>query len=276
MNYKSRAPYLDAAFVRGQQNLTYVDIDLGAGVVDQVVRLPGDILYVDQISNGFAYCEFNSDAAGVFAPVVITAGFVAECDFSTLKINAAAQPGKSMRLVIGNGVRLKSGGAVNPSSSSVSNAEDGSRDTLANRRFCGGEIGIPSGVVQFSQIQLYNSTSTYTRNIRIDSFRVWTTGAGQAIRFDVNPAAISINSTKLGNKNTASGVLGAGQVRYETAGGVSSLARLCTAEIATNEKFELVTSISAPIVLAPGHGLSVAGVAVNTPALSCQIEWTEF
>ena len=159
MNYKTRQPFPHAAYVEGQRNFTYFDRSLTSGLTDVVIESPGDFLYIDQASTGVVSVELNMRQGGTLAPILLAAGGSIECDFASIKLTASAQLNKSVRIIVGNGAKIKGGANVNASSMSVSVVDGGLVTTEANQAFM--RAALPSSPAgNFAHAQLWNPSAS--------------------------------------------------------------------------------------------------------------------
>lgn len=258
MNYKTRQPFPHAAYVEGQRNFTYFDRSLTSGLTDEIISSPGDFLYIDQVSTGVVSVELNMRQGGALAPIKLAAGGSIECDFASIKINATAQLGKIIRVIIGNGARIKSGGTVN-SESNIITAVDGARVRTDEESAFIAYSGQPAVVGQYSRYQLFNPASN-DKNVYVERLKVLA-GASQVI-------SICAYSTQLAN--------GAGYAVNKKIGAPASTAFLRTETNATSS-YDAIVGIMAttatasdefspvePYCLPPGKGLMLMSQSVNT------------
>lgn len=159
MNYKTRQPFPHAAYVEGQRNFTYFDRSLTSGLTDEIISSPGDFLYIDQASTGVVSVELNMRQGGTLAPILLAAGGSIECDFASIKLTASAQLNKAIRIIVGNGARIKGGANVNASSMSVSVVDGGLARSLAAQSFLGDAFAA-AVAGQSSNVQLWNPSAT--------------------------------------------------------------------------------------------------------------------
>lgn len=110
-----------ASQARGLRNIARYDLDLTAGLVDVIIRSPGTLLYLDRVTTGYAAVELNAGQSGALDPLTLVSGDSVECPFETLKLNAPAQSGKTLRLLICNGVSVRGGNGIAAAGGSVSN-----------------------------------------------------------------------------------------------------------------------------------------------------------
>lgn len=252
MNYKTRQPFPHAAYVEGQRNFTYFDRSLTSGLTDVIIESPGDFLYIDQASTGVVSVELNMRQGGTLAPILLAAGGSIECDFASIKLNATAQLNKSVRVIVGNGARIKAGGVVSPNSSIVS-VVDGSRfRTQQNTAFMG--FAYCAGVGgKYPNIQLYNPSAS-GKNIFLETFDFeFNAAASYYVRGSAANLATLTSyvaaSKKIGGSNSS--------VAFYTENSVSLILGdlLCAGTVAAGvvQKIELLE----PLLIAPGYGVHV-------------------
>lgn len=247
------------------------DIDLSAGVVDLIVRVPGTFFYVDQASTGYASVEFDDERGGTLHPLTASAGFSYEFPFALVKINAAAQLNKTLRIVIATNARIKSGGNVNASSSSLSVVDGGLARTLADQAMYG-YVYCPGVAAQNSHVMLWNPVGSgknlYLEKIILGSptamnvlYGSWNVDYGvsngacrsKLIDLDATP------SVALPRKTT--------NAAYQVYNNGDSYHFLLAATPFTIDFRE-------PIVIRPGYGFVAAAQTVNT-TLAMNAEWYE-
>lgn len=273
MNYKTRQPFLHAAYVEGQRNFTYFDRSLTSGLTDVVIESPGDFLYIDQASTGVVSVELNMRQGGTLAPILLAAGGSIECDFSSIKINAVAQLGKTVRVVVGNGVRIKSGGTVNPSSNMVSVVDGGRQRTENQKAFASVNYrGAVAG--QLPHVQLWNP-ATNTANLFIEKIAFASTTACSA-HFRTSSAALANSSgssvaANLANKRMG-GTASVAQIRNETSAAQLGDETLMGFYLAAS--VPLNYELREPIMVPPGKGFIVSSNYANVDLLA-SIEFFE-
>ncbi len=267
--YKNRAPFPDAAFVRGQQNLTYFDVDLTSAITDRVISTPGDAFYIDQTSTGFASIEINSLQSGTWAPLLVGAGAFIEADFASLKINASAQPQKTIRIVVANGVRIKGGSVPNASSNNVY-TQDGERLATAASKEHIVTASITAVAAQNSYVYIQNAGPltgrTYIRKIYASS------GSANAIILrNANGAigaGVATPRTKRMNAGTATTyqVNGGNQVGLPGNANIGAIQCLASTPV--------IFDFKSPIMLTYDQGLVIGCSVVNTD-LTVTVETSE-
>lgn len=261
MNYKTRQPFPHAAYVEGQRNFTYFDRSLTSGLTDVVIESPGDFLYIDQASTGVVSVELNMRQGGTLAPIMLAAGGSIECDFSSIKLTATAQLGKTVRIVVGNGARIKSGANVNATSEVISTVPGEKVISLAGNSFMA-YFGIAAGVGVVSHAQILNPAS--------NSKTVYVT----KVLPSASAMAICGYSTQLANlygyapSIKVDAAASSAQLRTEQAVSALYTQYFGLASANTPYLFDL------PICLSPGKGLLLAPQAVNT-ACYCTFEFFE-
>lgn len=161
MNYKTRQPFPHAAYVEGQRNFTYFDRSLTSGMTDVVIESPGDFLYIDQASTGVVSVELNMRQGGTLAPILLAAGGSIECDFASIKLNATAQLNKSVRVIVGNGARIKGGATVNATSELITTVP-GQKAISNNGKAFMTYTGKGASVGNFSQVSVHNPSTSST------------------------------------------------------------------------------------------------------------------
>lgn len=120
-----------AQLARTQRNVSKVDIDLTAGLVDLIIRTPGTLVYFDRVTTGYAAVELNQEQYGSLDAMTLMSGDSVECPFQALKLNAPAQPGKTLRLMICNGVSIRGGSGLSTGGSSLATVVS-SRASMTN------------------------------------------------------------------------------------------------------------------------------------------------
>ncbi len=260
MNYKTRQPFPHAAYVEGQRNFTYFDRSLTSGLTDVVIESPGDFLYIDQASTGVVSVELNMRQGGTLAPILLAAGGSIECDFASIKLNATAQLNKTVRVIVGNGARIKGGANVNATSMSVSVVDGGTLRTLANSAFTSfvEQVAVAG---QYSHVQLYNPTAS-GKNIFIEKiFLSPASSTGFVLKeynLPIANAYIYLNaaSKKIGGTNSVI------EQRIETNAGVLGAATyLCGANATANSVY---FELAEPLLLQPAKGLLIVSTVPNT------------
>lgn len=108
-----------ASRTRTKRNLVKYDLDLTAGLVDKIIATPGTLVYLDRVSTGFVSIEINQEQAGSLDPLTFVAGDSLECPFNMLKLNAPPQSGKTLRLIIGEGVSIRGGTGLSTGSGGI-------------------------------------------------------------------------------------------------------------------------------------------------------------
>ena len=262
MNYKTRQPFPHAAYVEGQRNFTYFDRSLTAGLTDVIIESPGDFLYIDQASTGVVSVELNMRQGGTLAPILLAAGGSIECDFASIKLTASAQLGKTVRIVVGNGARIKSGGTVNPSSNVVSVVDGGRQRSEAEKAFFA-TIYKASVAAEMPHVQLWNPSTTQ-RNIFVEKVSIvcGTTTSGHlrhsttALSSVVAPfIAAGCYNKKVGGAASVAEVRSQGNAT--SLGDGTLLGFYLQANTITQWEFR------EPVMLPPGSGLIVSSNAVN-------------
>lgn len=103
-----RPPLIDAAAALSTQALQEFVFDLTSGLTNERLSTPGDFLLCDDASTGYATAEFNiAHSPGPY--VTLTSGKSVEGDFREIRLNAPAQAGRTLRLLVGIGWRIRGG-----------------------------------------------------------------------------------------------------------------------------------------------------------------------
>ena len=84
----------------------YLDIALDNAITDRQYSISGDFLYIDTAFDGEATIELNNQQNAPVAPFHVQPGFALNALFKSLKISAAAQPGKKIRIMYSTGERV--------------------------------------------------------------------------------------------------------------------------------------------------------------------------
>ena len=257
MTYKNRAPFPSAGFVESQRNFTYFDKSLTSGLSDVTIESPGDFLYIDQASTGYVYVELNQRQSGTLAPILLAAGGSIECDFASVKLSAPAQLNKSVRVVIGNGGRIKGGANVNAASMSVS-VVDGQKLLTDSGKTFSSVAGVGASVGNYGHVQMWNpSTSGITSFV--SKILMSSTVAG-TIRWGYYNTACTSLSSALSPKK-ASGSNSSTQMRYQT-NGTNLLSSIIGGAIVSASQ-QLQIDLKAPIQIPAGYGLCAAHGTTN-------------
>ena len=271
MNYKTRQPFPNAAYVEGQRNFTYFDRSLTSGLTDEVISSPGDFLYIDQASTGVVSVELNMRQGGTLAPILLAAGGSIECDFASIKINATAQLNKTVRIVVGNGARIKGGATVQPTSETIQTV-DGSRFRTDNgtafisTAYCG------NMAANYAHAQFWNPANS-GKNAYINKLIVSLSAAGyfQLRRYTTALANLWTPNNPSAKKLGASA--SATQLRYEFFAAITGTGSMFTSYAPANTPFTL--EFTEPIQVPPGYGLNVINGTVNQDVV-CNFEhWEE-
>lgn len=268
MNYKTRQPFPHAAYVEGQRNFTYFDRSLTSGLTDVVIESPGDFLYIDQASTGVVSVELNMRQGGTLAPILLAAGGSIECDFSSIKLNATTQLNKSVRIIVGNGARIKGGANVNAESDNVSVVDGGLVRSKAGKAF----IGAASSAAvagQYSQTQLYNPAASgkYLYVSQISAY----VGANMGITIGYGTAAFSAAVSSPSSKKIG-GTAPVGQTRNEA--NASPLRDASFMTIPATSTALALYSFREPLIVPPGYGVNCCPSSVNQ-LLITNFEWFE-
>jgi len=268
VNYKTRQPFPHAAYVEGQRNFTYFDRSLTSGLTDVVIESPGDFLYIDQASTGVISVELNMRQGGTLAPILLAAGGSIECDFASVKLTASAQLNKTIRVIIGNGARIKGGANVNADSMSVSVVDGGLARTVERSAFMG---TAPASAVaaQYAQTQLWNPAAS-GKNLFLTSVSCSSTTAS-TIQFADYSAALATGSPAYMNKYLNSSV-GVGNPRYTTSATFFVVNTGPSYSIAANSVLKI--DFSEPVMIPQGRGFNVFSGTANANLIS-NFEWHE-
>jgi hypothetical protein len=108
-----------ASLTRTQANVRTLDIDLTSGLSNVIVNSPGTLVYFDRVTTGYASVSLRQEG-GALDPLTFVSGDSLECPFASLLLNAPAQPGKTLRLVIGNGISIRGGTGLSTGTSIAS------------------------------------------------------------------------------------------------------------------------------------------------------------
>lgn len=271
MNYKTRAPFQNAAYVEGQRNFTYFDRSLTSGLTDVVIESPGDFLYIDQASTGAVSVELNMRQGGTLAPILLAAGGSIECDFASFKLTAAAQLNKSVRVVVGNGARIKGGANVNASSMSVSVVDGGLIRSLANQAFI---ASAATGAVgsTYPNFQLWNPANS-TKNLYLEKFGFSSSVSQNVIVGAGSTALATLASAAYIQSKLFSGADGQAQVRTEC-GGNSFTSSYFYQTIVASANLQIDFELREPIIVPPGYGVVCYGQTLSS-SLTGYFEWYE-
>lgn len=117
-----------ASRTRTKANIDIRDIDLSAGLVNYLVNLPGTLVYFDRVTTGYASVGLMLEGYAL-NPLTFVAGDNMECPFSSLLLNAPAQPGKTLRLVVGVGISIRGGAGLSTGTSVASVVSSRSSNT---------------------------------------------------------------------------------------------------------------------------------------------------
>lgn len=259
MNYKTRQPFPHVAYVEGQRNFTYFDRSLTSGLTDVVIESPGDFLYIDQASTGAVSVELNMRQGGTLAPILLAAGGSIECDFASIKINAAAQLNKTIRVIVGNGARIKGGAVVNASSQIIQVINGGPVTALANKGFAGYAYSAASAA-KYSHAQVFNPAGS-GKNAFVEALLITSYISGLHIWATHNVAASNLMAAStMGNKNAA-GANSSSKLRYEENAVQLFTAVHGAAYISANTTLQI--PLQTPVCLPPGYGLTVIPSTAN-------------
>lgn len=254
MTYKTRQPFPHAAYVEGQRNFTYFDRSLTSGLTDEIISSPGDFLYIDQASTGVVSVELNMRQGGTLAPILLAAGGSIECDFSSIKLTASAQLGKTVRVIIGNGARIKGGANINASSMSVSVVDGGLARTKNNKAFSGYCAASPTAG-NYAHNQLWNPANSGV-NAFVVGISIESSAASTYAMRSHDAAILNLYSASAPASKKLGAAASSLQLRVEgpaaTIGTSTYLdANYLLASTPLRQKF------AEPIMIAPGTGLLV-------------------
>lgn len=109
-----RRPTTNFGEVRDNRRSTlfYLDIDLASGV-DTTINAAGNSVYIDQLANSGNALVYFQDVNTNATPISVSAGFIAQVPFTQLRVVAAAQPGKTLRILYGVDIDFTPGNAAN-------------------------------------------------------------------------------------------------------------------------------------------------------------------
>lgn len=103
----------DSSVIRTQRPFTYYDYALDTGLLNKPLDVVGTFFYVDQSSTGVATVNFNVESGyDPGAPVQVGPGTQIAGQFKGFILNAGAQPGKTLRIIVGMDATIKPGAAV--------------------------------------------------------------------------------------------------------------------------------------------------------------------
>ena len=259
MNYRTRDPMINADFARGQAPFQSTgDISLSSAITDSIFSLPGDFLYVDQASTGFVSIELNAEQGGTLAPVLLGAGGKIECPFKSFKITAAAQLGKTVRILVGNGARISGGANVNASSLVVT-AVDGAKVRSDQGNAFIGYGGKAAVAAQYAHFQLFNPVAS-TKTVYVERVKVLQ-GASQTIGICSYSTALSGNAGGAPNKKIG-GAVSTAQMRSQA--NATSLITDYLGIMATTASLSDAFTPIEPYALTPGKGILMVSQSVNT------------
>lgn len=262
MNYKTRQPFPHAAYVEGQRNFTYFDRLLTSGLTDEIISSPGDFLYIDQASTGVVSVELNMRQGGTLAPILLAAGGSIECDFASIKLNATAQLNKTVRVIVGNGARIK-GGANVQASSFVVTTVDGNKLRTQNAKSFLGHCNAAAGVGQYSSAQLANPAGSGVNVFVAKTTITAETAAGSFALVKGSALAATVLYSAPSKKISAA--LSNAVMRYET-GGSSLFAAPALYAVNTPANTVFPVSFDDPLMLAPGEYLTWCNLSTNSAA----------
>lgn len=268
MNYKTRQPFPHTAYVEGQRNFTYFDRSLTSGLTDIVIESPGDFLYIDQASTGVVSVELNMRQGGTLAPILLAAGGSIECDFASIKINATAQLNKTVRVIVGNGARIKGGANVNADSMSISVVDGGLARTVAGIAFVG-MASQAAVAAQLPQAQIWNPGTT-GKNVYVERLS-FSSATAQGLQLGYHNAAYTSASTDALNKYLGQAI-GAAQMRVMANAAAQFTAYGPAYLVAANTPFTV--EFAEPVLVSPGTGFCVFGGTANTNLVT-NFEWYE-
>jgi len=263
VNYKTRQPFPHAAYVEGQRNFTYFDRSLTSGLTDDIISSPGDFLYIDQASTGVVSVELNMRQGGTLAPILLAAGGSIECDFASIKLNATAQLNKSVRVIVGNGARIKGGANVNASSMSVSVVDGGKARTDAGKAFMAYGYQAPVAA-QYSHVQLWNPAASGV-NVYVEKSLISLGVTGGVFIARYNTALTTLSGSLVAKKSSASA--SASQIRNEANAGALYSGILAALTIPAGTPFML--EFTEPVLLPPGYGLIFLNQTANRDLAVC-------
>jgi len=265
VNYKTRQPFPNAAYVEGQRNFTYFDRSLTSGLTDVVIESPGDFLYIDQASTGVVSVELNMRQGGTLAPILLAAGGSIECDFASIKLTASAQLNKSVRVIVGNGARIKGGANVNASSMSVS-VVDGGRDRTIGKNAFMGYVALSAVAANYAHAQLYNPANS-GKNLFVKQVTISSTSAITAYIRHYNAAIANAGSFANPENKYIGQAVSVAENRYESKTTLigTSAPYFGGYLLASTPK---LVEFQEPILVPPGYGLLCLSASVNTDLIA--------
>ena len=269
MNYKTRQPFPHAAYVEGQRNFTYFDRSLTSGLTDEIISSPGDFLYIDQASTGVVSIELNMRQGGTLAPILLAAGGSIECDFASIKLNATAQLNKTVRVIVGNGARIKGGANVNASSMTVSVVDGGLKRTNDGQAFAG-QVYSAASAAKYSHSQLWNPAANTKAVVVKKIYASCTVATGISIL--AATAALATLQTGGLNKLRPSGAAPTGLLYADANAAAIGAGYLANYSISAG--LVCVTELTEPVILNPGSGINVLCGTLNQ-AFTTSFEWLE-
>jgi hypothetical protein len=264
--------FFRASQARTQRGLTTFDIALDSAIVDRVINSPGTLFYLDKTSTGICTVEGSVDQGTTGNALLASPGFSLfnEGGFSGFRISAPAQAGKVLRIVIGTGVSVKPGDAVQSGSVATATVDGAKARTLNAQAFRAAiVVGIVAG--QYPHVQLMNPTGS-GKNIFISSVSFYSTLAG--------PIASGFYSTPLTT------LWGGGLTKLN--GGTSGVAQRrvkndVTLLVASNNVTDLTAlaanttyqfKLAEPLCITPGNGFVVLSQTIASD-LVASFEWFE-
>ena len=260
MGYRTRSEMFKADFAAGQSPFQSTgDISLTTAITDQILPLKGDFLYIDQASTGSVYVELNAKQGGTLAPVLLAAGGSIEIPdggFNSIKINAVAQLNKYVRIIVGNGARIKGGANVNASSMSVSVVDGGLLRTQDNSAFIGYSAA-GALAANYTQVQLWNPAGSGKRLVveKISSF--CSVAASMSVGYHTAAYANVIGNAA---SKSVAGAASVAEMRYMQGAATYTgawFSKQTPANTTTPEE------LREPIIIPPGYGLVVRNTTVN-------------
>ncbi len=269
--------FFRASVAREQRGWVTLDFDLTAGLADRVVNSPGTLFYLDKTSTGICTVEGSVDQGTTMNPLLASPGFSLfnEAGFSGFRINASAQPGKTLRVVIGSGITIKPGDPVSSGSIATQTVDAGLVRSLNGQAFLGTANNNAPVAAQNPNVELWNPAAS-GKSVIVESVSFATQTAQTVVLGDSSTALATLMANgSVMSKQPAGAVgtsAGKAEVRYTNQVGAPIINSIGQYLIAANIP-NLIT-FKEPVVLLPGRGLLLYGVTVNTYLLA-NFEWFE-
>lgn len=244
----------DAAFQRTQRYLDQIDLDLSTGISGLMLNALGTFFYVDQSSTGRATIEPQNETVLSHVALLCTAGMLLENHpFTALRIDAPAQPGKTLRLIFGHEARVKSGDPAAPTSTISGECE---RVEQGICYCCPPAQAALAG--NYSAVQLFNPAASGV-NAFISKVWVATTDNTQSVIFRSHNTPLTTFIQSAFNKKIGSAV-GKCEGRKDT---LAALPGTNIIYVWQGFQQNQVIEFTEPLMLIPGSGIVIVPNAVN-------------